>query len=279
MKIAHDIREFRLWRNGLAPDLRLGFTPTMGALHEGHLHHIRTLKGQVDVIAASVFVNPTQFGPGEDFDKYPRDLEGDAQKLKEAGCDILLYPTPAMMYPEGYETYVTVHGVSEAYEGAHRPDHFRGVATVVCKLLNIVRPHIMTLGRKDAQQLAVVRAMVRDLNIDTEILPIDTVREEDGVAMSSRNVYLSDEERSNARTISAALKAGREAIESGSSIGDAERIMRDMLSDRFNVDYFDIVDGTTFRPADRRDSELLGVFAGHIGSTRLIDNMVLKIEG
>lgn len=251
----------------------------MGALHDGHLAHIRALQGTVDVIVASVFVNPTQFAEGEDLEKYPRDLEGDAQKLKEAGCNLLFYPHEREIYPDGFDTWVQVQGVTDRYEGAFRPEHFRGVATVVCKLLNIVRPDVMTLGQKDAQQVAVVKKMVRDLNINARIQVVETMREHDGLAMSSRNVYLSPEERREGTTIYRALLAGKQAVESGCPLNDVVATMRNHLSKSFQVDYFDLVDAATFAPPENSEKEMLGVFAGRIGGTRLIDNMILKAEG
>ena len=279
MHIIHSVEEFLAWRRNLDPHTTIGFTPTMGALHDGHLAHIDALQGTVDLLVASVFVNPTQFGKGEDLDKYPRDLEGDAMKLKEAGCNLLFYPHEREIYPDGFNTWVNVQGVADGYEAAFRPEHFRGVATVVCKLLNIVRPNVMTLGQKDAQQVAVVKKMIRDLNIDTHVRVIETLREKDGLAMSSRNVYLSPEERREGTTIYRALLAGKHALESDIPLHDVVATMRKHLSEHFQVDYFDLVDAATFVPPENREKEMLGVFAGRIGGTRLIDNMVLKEGG
>lgn len=276
MQIVHTIDEVRKWRRQLAPGTTVGFTPTMGALHNGHLAHLHALQNNVDLRVASVFVNPTQFGPNEDFTKYPRDLEGDAAKLRDAGCDLLFYPSAAEIYPEGYDTYVEVRGVSEGYEGAFRIEHFRGVATVVCKLLNIVCPDVVSFGMKDAQQVAVIRRMVLDLNLGCDLLLVDTVREPDGLAMSSRNVYLSPEERREALTIHRGLVAGKNAFESGASLDECTAAMRGSLSPQFRVDYFDIVDFDTFTPAVARQGTLLGLFAGRIGGTRLIDNMAFS---
>ena len=279
MRIIHTMEEFLSWRQNVPVGKTIGFTPTMGALHDGHLSHIHSLKGTVDIIVASVFVNPAQFAEGEDLEKYPRDLEGDAQKLQDAGCHVLFYPHKEEMYPAGYDTWVTVNGVTDRYEGAFRPDHFRGVATIVCKLINIVRPHVMTLGQKDAQQVAVVRKMVRDLNLNTTVRIVETMRDADGVALSSRNIYLSPDERAEARSINRALIAGRELLASGGTLTEAETAMRAHLSEQFQVDYFDIIDADTFAPAEEEEAELLGVFAGRIGGTRLIDNMILKQAG
>ena len=276
MHIVDTVEAFLSWRQELSPGTTIGFTPTMGALHSGHLSHIHELRGKVDVIVASIFVNPAQFGPNEDLDKYPRDLNGDAQKLKEAGCNVLFFPHKHEVYPDGFGTWVTVNGVTDRYEGSFRPDHFRGVTTVVCKLLNIVRPDVMTLGQKDAQQVAVIKKMVQDLNIHSRIIVVETQREPDGLAMSSRNVYLSPEERQEAQSIYQALLAGKNAIASGSSLEHATDVMRRALSKQFLVDYFDIVDAATFAAPERDEGELIGVFAGHVGTTRLIDNMVLR---
>lgn len=278
MKIVHTIEEYRAWRRGLEPGITVGFTPTMGALHDGHLSHLRLLRDRVDRVVASVFVNPTQFAPGEDFEKYPRDLEGDAAKLRGAGCHLLFYPDKAGMYPEGFITSVEVGGVGEEYEGVFRPDHFRGVATVVCKLLNIVRPDVATFGWKDAQQVAVIRRMVLDLNIDVELLLVDTAREPDGLAMSSRNVYLTEGERREASSIHRALIAGKECLKSGASLYETRSAMRRALSPQFSVDYIDVVDVDTFRSATHSEGNLLGIFAGRIGGTRLIDSMVFRTK-
>lgn len=276
MRIVHTIEEVRAWRRALGAGTTVGFTPTMGALHDGHLAHLHLLQDKVDLRVASVFVNPTQFAPGEDFAKYPRDLEGDAAKLRDAGCDLLFYPSDAEMYPAAYNSYVQVQGVSEGYEGEFRAGHFRGVATVVCKLLNIVCPDVASFGLKDAQQVAVIRRMVLDLNLGCELLLVETVREPDGLAMSSRNVYLSPEERSEAATIHRGLLAGKNVLESGGTLDAATAAMRSTLSPQFRSDYFDIVDFDTFAPAVAAQGNLLGIFAGRIGNTRLIDNMVFS---
>ena len=276
MLICRTIEEFRTWRNGVEQGKSVGFTPTMGALHEGHIAHIRSLRPDVDFVVASVYVNPEQFAPGEDFEKYPRDLQGDAEKLREAGCDVLFYPGDPEMYPEGYVTYVTVEGITGRYEGASRPMHFRGVATIVCKLLNIVRPQIATFGEKDAQQVAVIRRMALDLNMESEIRLIPPVREPDGLAMSSRNAYLSDEDRREGLTIHRALLKGKELIAEGASIDYVEKEMRETISPNFEIDYCDIIDPDTFDKPRNEGGALLGIFAGRIGMTRLIDNMRLR---
>ena len=258
------------------PSRSIGFTPTMGALHAGHLSHLHALAPVVDLRICSVYVNPTQFAPDEDLERYPRDLERDAELLAEAGCDLLFFPSDQSMYPAGYSTYVEVEGISSVYEGAHRPSHFRGVSTIVAKFLGLVRPDVMTLGRKDAQQLALLERMVIDLNIDTRILPIPTVRAEDGLAMSSRNAFLSADERERARSISRALGAGSAAFAAGADPEGVEVLMRRELDAAIQPDYLDVVDRRTFGPPNDETTEHLAIFAGYVGSTRLIDNLILE---
>ncbi len=252
---------------------KIGFVPTMGYLHDGHLAHLHALRPLVDVLITSIYVNPTQFAAGEDLDKYPRETEGDAQKLRNAGCDALFLPTSTEMYPDGYNTYVTVGTVTEHYEGAFRPEHFRGVSTIVAKLFNIIQPHIATFGQKDAQQVAVVRKMVEDLNFGIELMLIETVREPDGLAMSSRNVYLSEGERQEGLSISRALRYAKEALAEGASVEKATDLMRSTLSPALRPDYADIIDSRSFSPATDESEELLGIIAAYSGTTRLIDNM------
>ena len=255
---------------------RVGFVPTMGYLHAGHLALVERARAGADLVVASIYVNPAQFAPTEDLTTYPRDTEGDTRKLAEGGCDILFLPKNDEIYPEGYSTYVTVGDVTERYEGAFRPDHFRGVATIVAKLFNIVRPDIAVFGQKDAQQVAVIRKMILDLNYPIELAVVETVREPDGLAMSSRNVYLSPEERREALSISRALRAARETIEGGRGVEEAMERMRGTLSGEIRLDYADIIDAGTFEVARDGDRTLLGIIAGRIGRTRLIDNMRLR---
>lgn len=265
-----------LCQSSRAEGKRIALVPTMGYLHDGHLEHIRRVRREVDLVVASIYVNPTQFGAGEDLAVYPRDLEGDAAKLQGAGCDILFLPHSSEMYPEGYSTYVVVENITSRYEGAFRPTHFRGVTTVVAKFLNIVMPHLVTFGQKDAQQVAVLRKMIRDLNINTTVVLVDTVREHDGLAMSSRNVYLSTEERAEALSISRALHATRDAVVNDVPLDEATRKLRSLLSPALALDYADIINPDTFELATVEDRSLLAVIAGRIGRTRLIDNMVLR---
>jgi pantoate--beta-alanine ligase len=277
MRIISDISECQassrsLWREGK----RIGFVPTMGYLHDGHLALVERARAESDVVVTSIFVNPTQFAANEDLTTYPRDEEGDRRKLESAGCDFLFMPSAAEIYPNDFSTYVTIEGITSRYEGAFRPTHFRGVSTIVAKLFNIVMPHVAVFGQKDAQQVAVIRRMIRDLNFDIRLVVIDTIRESDGLAMSSRNVYLSDTDRSHALSISRALIAAREAMASGATPDEAGDALRRTLSPVIQLDYADIINAETFELATDTDEELLGVIAGRIGRTRLIDNMPME---
>ncbi len=257
----------------------VGFVPTMGALHEGHLSLIRAAQKQCEPVIVSLFVNPKQFGPNEDLSKYPRMLEADAAKLSGLGVDALFTPSPAEMYPDGFRTYVQVEGLSERLEGRSRPGHFRGVTTVVLKLLEIVQPHFAYFGRKDAQQARIVRQMVDDLNLDTEIVACPIVREPDGLAMSSRNAYLKPEERRAATALYRALDAARREIAAGK--GDTLRLetaMRKILNAEplAKTDYAEIVDADSFEPVTRLRRAAFALLAVFVGSTRLIDNMLIE---
>lgn len=262
---------------------RIGFVPTMGALHEGHLSLMSRAKEMSDVVITSVFVNPTQFGAGEDLEKYPRDLARDAELAFTRGVDFIFAPTPEDMYPEGFSTYVAVDGLSEKLEGASRPGHFRGVATVVTKLFNIVRPNFAFFGRKDAQQVIVIKRMVRDMAMDVEIVVGPTVREEDGLALSSRNVYLLTDERKAATVLRRALERARTLYNGGER--DAAKYLSAMRAlieaePLARLDYIAITDTETLDSvetisADRPTLISLAVF---IGNTRLIDNIVFNGE-
>ena len=272
-------REISRWR---AAGERIGFVPTMGALHAGHLSLIRLARERAGAgrVVSSVFVNPTQFGPNEDFARYPRQLEEDARLLEGAGCDLLFQPEVATVYPEGHATFVDLGGPAEGLEGAFRPGHFRGVATVVCGLLNLVQPDVAVFGEKDAQQVAVVRRLVRDLHLPVEIVAGPTMREADGLAMSSRNVYLSPAERQAAGVLYRALQAARQAIESGERRGDEiRRRMREVLeSDPLaRVQYAEAVDAGTFQPVEHLTGRIVLPMAVKIGGTRLIDNFHLDV--
>ncbi len=260
----------------------IGFVPTMGALHEGHLSLVRMARKDNDIVVVSVFVNPTQFGPNEDFEKYPRDFEGDRRKLERENVDIVFYPSADEMYPEGYKTYVEVEDITTRLCGAFRPGHFRGVTTVVTKLFNIVKPHRAYFGKKDYQQFKVIKRMVADLNMGIEIIPGEIVREPDGLAMSSRNQYLSPEERKDALALYKSLQLARELIESGER--DPRAIREKMIEfikshpHVTKIDYVEIVDPENFLPVEKIEDGTLIALAVWVGSTRLIDNMEVKLR-
>jgi len=258
---------------------KIGFVPTMGALHEGHLSLVRRSKQENDITVVSIFVNPIQFGPNEDFNRYPRDFDGDFNKLQNEGVDILFYPDIASIYPEGYSTYVEVKGLSDKLCGAFRPGHFKGVATIVTKLFNIVKPKRAYFGQKDYQQSIIIRRMVKDLNLDVEIIVCPTVREEDGLAMSSRNSYLSGKEREAATIIYKTLTKASELIQSG--IIDGVRIKNFMMEEIkkepavSSIDYVGVYDPETLDEIDIIKSEVVLAAAIFIGKTRLIDNIIV----
>ncbi len=257
----------------------VGLVPTMGALHEGHLSLVRAALGQCQTVAVSIFVNPAQFGPHEDLSRYPRAMEKDAALLEQLGVHYLFAPQPAEIYPGGFRTYVHVESWSERLEGRSRPGHFRGVTTVVLKLLEIVQPHFAYFGRKDAQQARLVRQMVCDLNLDTEIVVRPIVREADGLAMSSRNAYLNRDERRAATVLHRALDAVRREIAGGER--DAQHLqaaMRKVLDAEplASTDYAEIVDAETLEPVTRLRRSCLVLLAVFVGTTRLIDNLLVE---
>lgn len=261
--------------------VKIGFVPTMGALHEGHLSLVRIARERTDRVVASVFVNPTQFGPHEDFNRYPRQPEKDAALLEAAGCDLLFLPGVETIYPPGNATFVEPAGAALGLEGACRPGHFRGVATVVCALFNLVRADVAVFGEKDAQQLAVIRQMVRDLHLPIEIVPAPTIREEDGLAMSSRNAYLSPQERRAATVLHRALRAAADLITEGERRADeVRRCLREVLESEplAQVEYAEVVDAETFTPVDVLQGKLVLPLAVRVGGTRLIDNIRLAVE-
>lgn len=255
---------------------RTGFVPTMGCLHEGHLALIRRAKERCEWVAVSIFVNPTQFGPGEDFGRYPRTLEEDLAGCRAAGASLVFAPGPEDFYPAGASTWVEETAVSQGLCGEFRPGHFRGVATVVAMLFNATQPDVAVFGRKDLQQLAVIRRMVRDLHMPVEIVAHETVREPDGLAMSSRNRYLSPDERARARAIPEALEAARAAVAAGER--DAGRVRAAALrrleaESAFRTQYCEVADAETLRPVAKvTPGRTVVAVAGHLGSTRLIDN-------
>lgn len=263
-------------RRGMSGDV--GFVPTLGYLHEGHLSLVRAAREQNAQTVASIFVNPTQFNEPNDFDAYPRDLEGDLAKLRAEGVDAVFVPSVEEIYPEGALTTVEVAGVTERLEGAHRPGHFAGVTTVVAKLFNIVQPTRAYFGKKDAQQLVVIRRMVADLRLDVEVVGLPTVREPDGLAMSSRNARLSPEEREAARVLSKALRLAAELYEHGERDGPAIcNRMRALIGGEplARVDYVSVADTHTLEELKRIDSPALVSLAVRIGDVRLIDNVTL----
>lgn len=259
----------------------IGLVPTMGYLHEGHVSLAKASRRDNDVTVMSIFVNPAQFGVNEDFDTYPRDLEGDSQKAGGAGTDILFAPPVGEMYPGGYGSYVEVTGITDTMDGSSRPGHFKGVATVVAKLFNIVGPDRAYFGQKDAQQVAVVRKMVRELNMDIEIMACPIVREKDGLAMSSRNVYLDSAERKAALVLSRTLFSAQRLISEGER--DARRvrdfIVREITGEKMaDMDYVAVVDADTLEETDRLHGRVMAAVAARFGKTRLIDNVVVEVR-
>jgi pantoate--beta-alanine ligase len=257
---------------------KLGFVPTMGYLHEGHISLARRARAECDCVAVSIFVNPAQFGPNEDLSKYPRDLERDLHLLEDAGVDLVWNPTPEVMYPAGFQTWVEVEQMTHPLEGAQRPGHFRGVTTVVAKLFNAVQPAKAYFGQKDAQQAAVIRQMTRDLNFPIEIVVCPTVREPDGLAMSSRNVYLDASQREAATVLYRSLSAAKAAYEQGER--DAERlrtIMKTVLASEplAQMQYISCADYDTLQELEQVTGKTLLSMAVFFGKTRLIDNFVL----
>jgi len=257
---------------------RIGFVPTMGFLHEGHLSLMGRARQENDIVVASIFVNPTQFGPKEDLDRYPRDAAGDRAKCVTAGVDFLFMPSAAEMYPEKPSVFVTVEGISDILEGAIRPGHFRGVATVVAKLFHIVKPHTVYFGQKDFQQCAVIKRMVIGLNLDLEVIVLPTVREADGLAMSSRNSYLDPEQRQKATCLYRALAAGEELIKNGVREPEAiKKKMRAILVQEkgVEIDYVDVADPGCLAPLERLGGKMVLLIAARLGSIRLIDNLLI----
>ena len=261
-------------------DKTVGLVPTMGALHEGHLSLVREARRMCDVVVVTVFVNPAQFGPGEDFEHYPRDLTKDTALLTDYNVDYIFAPTVEEIYPKGFATYVNVEGLSEQLEGASRPGHFRGVSTVVTILLNTIRPDFAFFGQKDAQQALVIRRLVKDLAFDTEIVILPIVREDSGLAISSRNLYLTPDEQKSATIIHKALKQAKQAYKDGER--NASRLI-DVIrttvesEPRARVDYVAVTDADTLEKVERVDDRpTLVALAAYVGKTRLIDNMILN---
>lgn len=259
----------------------IGLVPTMGYLHEGHLSLIRRAASENDIVVVSIFVNPTQFGPGEDFERYPRDMERDARLAEDAGAHVLFTPDTVEMYPAGYCTYVEVEGeITSNLCGASRPGHFKGVATVVAKLFNIVSPNRSYFGQKDAQQAVVIRRMVKDLNFDTEIIVCPIVREADGLAMSSRNVYLSKEEREKAPILYKSLELARKMIDEGERdpLKIKDTIEKIITQDAgAQLDYVAVVDAETLQNVLKIENRVLIALAARFGNARLIDNILVEV--
>jgi len=256
---------------------RIGLVPTMGALHEGHLSLVRAARAEAGTVAVSIFVNPTQFAPGEDLDRYPRSFEADCALLEREGVDQVFAPAAGEMYPPGGSgTFVEVPGIGERLDGKSRPGHFRGVATVVAKLFNIVQPDVAFFGQKDAAQVAVLRAVVRDLNMPVELRVCPTVRDADGLALSSRNRFLSGEERSSALALSRALKHAQSLVDAGADRKVIRPVMLDILRSTpgLRLDYLEIVDPDTLLPNPSARPPVLVAVAAWAGTTRLIDNIV-----
>ena len=259
--------------------LTLGFVPTMGALHEGHASLIRSARKENDIVIVSIFVNPTQFGPREDFKKYPRDFQRDMLLCKREGVDVVFHPPASAMYPSNYRTSVLVEGLSEVLCASFRPGHFKGVATVVTKLFNIVGPKVAYFGQKDAQQAIIIKRMVRDLNIPAKIKVLPTIREKDGLALSSRNAYLNPKERKTAAVLYEALKKAKDLIKKGKR--DARDVIRRMKriihrSGIVKIDYICIVDLDNLQPLKKITDNSLIALAAWVGKTRLIDNIIAK---
>lgn len=281
MNVIDTISGIRAAHAALSPTDTVGFVPTMGYLHQGHISLVELARNENSVVAASIFVNPTQFGPNEDFSRYPRDPDHDLALLRDAGVDWVFMPTVEEVYPEGFSTYVQVEEITKRLEGEVRPGHFRGVATVVAKLFNIVQPTRAYFGQKDAQQVAVIRKMVRDLAFPLEIVVGPTLREPDGLAMSSRNVYLGPEERIAALCLFRALNTAKFIWEVGERRGDVIReAMQDILAAEplAKPDYVSVADPLTLEEIsnDGTAQEALVSLAVRIGKTRLIDNFILR---
>jgi pantoate--beta-alanine ligase len=280
MEIIESPREMQQWSEAARHrGETIAFVPTMGFLHEGHLSLMREGRRRASLLASSLFVNPTQFGPNEDFARYPRNFERDCEMMRTVPVDVLFAPRPEAMYPPGSQTWVETTEITRGLCGAHRPGHFRGVTTVVAKLFNIVKPHVALFGEKDYQQLRAIERMVRDLNFDIDIVPAPTVREPDGLAMSSRNAYLSPDERRKALSLSCALRAAAAAFKEGARrpadlVAAAARILESTPG--VKVEYVEAVDAETLEAIDSIERPVVVAIAARVGNTRLIDNIVLN---
>ncbi|MGH7985062.1 MAG: pantoate--beta-alanine ligase [Candidatus Binataceae bacterium] len=280
MEIIRSPRQMQRWsENARRRGEKIAFVPTMGFLHEGHLTLMREGRRRASLLTSSLFVNPKQFGPNEDYACYPRNFERDCELMQSVPVDVLFAPAPEIMYPPGSQTWVEATEVTQGLCGDHRPGHFRGVTTVVAKLFNIVKPHFALFGEKDFQQLRAIQRMVCDLNFDLEIIPVHTVREADGLAMSSRNAYLSAQQHDSALALSRALNAARDRFTAGArQPAELAEAARGVLEDTpgVRVEYVAAVDAVTLKPVRALKHPVVVAIAAHVGSTRLIDNLVLK---
>ena len=258
---------------------KIGFVPTMGYLHKGHLSLIRIIKKQCDTIVVSIFINPTQFGPNEDYDRYPRDYKRDEELCRKEGVAIIFYPSAQEMYRENHKTFVVTDDLATRLCGASRPLHFRGVTTIVAKLFNIVKPHVAVFGQKDAQQALILKRMVADLNIDAEMIIAPIIREKDGLALSSRNKYLTDNERSAALVLNTALRKAEHLFKAGEKNAEVVRHTLEQIiasEPAVKLDYLEIVDYETLEKKEMIEENTLIALAAYIGKTRLIDNILIK---
>jgi pantoate--beta-alanine ligase len=280
MRIIRSIRGLQTWRRKQnSQNVKIGFVPTMGALHEGHLSLIRQARKHCHNVVVSIFVNPLQFGPAEDLSRYPRNVKSDQALCRKAGVDLLFWPSNAEFYPKDFQTSVTVNQLSQRWEGEARPTHFEGVTTVVTKLLSLVRPNQAYFGQKDYQQLLVVKQLVQDLNIDTRIVCCPTIRESDGLALSSRNQYLSESQRTQAASLSAALRQGVQAINQGETNvriiqKSMQKIMKGICGVR--IEYLAVCDAETLEPLTSVKGRVVLLGAIQTGAIRLIDNLLVK---
>ena len=280
MVIVEKVKDMKeLSKKYLKENKTIGFVPTMGFLHKGHLSLVKRAREENDIVVVSIFVNPTQFGPNEDYESYPRDFERDVKLLKELNVDVVFHPPVEEMYPKDFSTYVEETKLSRYLCGKSRPGHFRGVCTIVTKLFNIVHPTRAYFGQKDAQQFRVIKRMVRDLNMDIELVECPIVREHDGLAMSSRNIYLSDDERVQALALYNSLKLAENLIKSGErDAGVVKSAMKEFLSryDKVKIDYVEIVDEETLEPVKHIEGKVIVAIACWVGKARLIDNVIVQ---
>ncbi|MEZ0536294.1 pantoate--beta-alanine ligase [Caldicellulosiruptoraceae bacterium PP1] len=281
MIIIESIKEMKDYRNKMMFENKtIGFVPTMGYLHDGHLSLAKKAKEENDIVVMSIFVNPIQFGPNEDFERYPRDFERDKNLAQSVGVDVIFYPNAKEMYPNGFKTNVSVKEITDIMCGKSRPGHFDGVATVVLKLFNIVKPTKAYFGKKDAQQLAVIRQMVNDLNLDVEIVGCEIVREHDGLAMSSRNTYLNEKQRKIAPILYKSLLTAKDMILQGEKNSEViKNKMSEMILEKeeTRIDYIEIVDYNSFEIVDEIKGKVLISLAVFVGNTRLIDNITVEV--